>query len=363
MGNIVAQAAPNAARAGANTDITSLGALASINGGQIGGFRNLLINGDGRAYQWNNNYATGWDANDAYGSMVPWINLCQSGNVSSYKITDVANGTPFMVRSVNNHGSAQRFGLAQWIEGCNCKHLRGKSVTLSGKVRCSASTTIRWAICEWTGTEDTPSTAVDIVNSWTNTTFTAGQFFKSTTFNVLATGSKALTANTLDDITALTATVGSSCNNLIVFIWTDSTQNNGVTLDFAAQLEEGSVATAREHRPIQIEQRLVWRYEWIAEVTATAAIAVATVQSTTTLIAAIQWPVRMRVVPNGYQGGSFNKNKSGSASSVSNGGMPSATEEWGQYEWTSSGMTEGDAWRIQRASGTPYVAAYCPIGG
>ncbi|MFX6823249.1 hypothetical protein ABTH33_20080, partial [Acinetobacter baumannii] len=88
-----------------------------------------------------------------------------------------------------------RMGLIQWIENADCADLRGQTVVASARARMSAATTLRFAILEWTGTAD--AITKDVVNSWTNSTFTAGNFFKSTTLTVTATGSIALAANTL----------------------------------------------------------------------------------------------------------------------------------------------------------------------
>jgi hypothetical protein len=156
-----------------------------------------------------------------------------------------------MMRITQSQASAQRFGTSQIIESVNSKDLRGQAVTLSARVRCSASTTLRYAILEWTGIAD--SVTSNFVKSWTSTTFTADNFFTLTSTTVTGTGSTALTANTLATV-SLTATVGSSCNNLVVIFWTDSTQAQNVTLDIGkVQLEIGSSATAFERRPYAIE--------------------------------------------------------------------------------------------------------------
>lgn len=244
-----------AAAAGANSDIISVDALQSVNGGQLAGLRNLLINADGRF----NQRSPSTNADNTYGHD-RWLALTQTSTIAVSTVSDAENGTPRMWRLSQPQATAQRMGFAQWIEGVNCRHLRGKTVTLSGRIKFSLNAAVRYAICEWTGTEDTPSTARDIVNDWTDGAFTAGHFFKSTTFNVLATGSITPAAATLADLTKLSATVGNSANNLIVFIWTEGTAAQNATLDASLQLEQGSVATAREFRPFSIEYLLCQRY-------------------------------------------------------------------------------------------------------
>jgi hypothetical protein len=110
------------------------------------------------------------------------------------------------------------------------------------RIRCSASTPIRYAILGWTGTEDAVTS--DVVNSWTNATFTAGNFFNSTTLSVLGVGAVTPSAATWTSLTALTASLGSSFNNIIVMVWTETAQAQNVTLDVDyVQFEAGATAS------------------------------------------------------------------------------------------------------------------------
>jgi len=217
--------------------------------------RNLLINPDGRF----NQRAPATNADNTYGHD-RWLALTQTSTIAVSTVVDAENGTPRMWRLTQSQATAQRMGYAQWIEGANCKHLRGKSVTLSGRIKFSLNAAVRYAICEWTGTEDTLSTARDPVNDWTNGTFTGGNFFKNTTFNILATGSITPSAATLTNLVALTATIGNSANNLLVFIWTEGTAAQNATLDGSLQLEIGAAASPREIRPAGAEFALCNRY-------------------------------------------------------------------------------------------------------
>lgn len=222
---------------------------------QSGAFRNVLINSGGRF----NIRAPASNANNTYGHD-RWVALTQTSTIAVSTVTDAENGTPRMWRLTQSQATAQRMGYAQWVEGANCKHLRGKQVTLSGRINFSLNASIRYAVCEWTGSEDTLGSARDPVNSWTNGTFTAGNFFKSTTFNVLGVGAITPAAATLTDLAALTVTVGNSANNILVFIWTEGAAAQNATLDGAVQLEAGAVASVREYRPVAVEQMLCDRY-------------------------------------------------------------------------------------------------------
>lgn len=217
------------------------------------GVKNVLINGCFRI----NQRAAATNADDTY-AHDRWNILTQTGTVAASTQTLVEDGTANMMRITQSQASAQRFGFEQIIEAGNTYPLRGQTVTLSARVRMSASTTLRYAILEWTGTADSPVS--DVVNDWTSGTFTAGNFFKSTSMTVTATGSTALTANTLTNI-SLTGTLGSSVTNAIVMFWTDSTQAQNVTLDIGnAQLELGSVATSFERRSLGFEMAMAYRY-------------------------------------------------------------------------------------------------------
>lgn len=216
-------------------------------------FRNRIINPSGMIAQ-RDLVST---ADGAY-CFDRWIALTQSNPVTPSALTNVEDGTPYMMRLMQANASAQRFGLIQWLESANCIDLRGQSVFLTARVRMSASTTLRYAIVEWTGTADTITK--DAVNDWTSGTFTTGNFFKSTTTTIVATGSIALTANTLASI-ALSGVISSSMNNLAVFFWTDSTQAQNVTLDIGnVDLKRSLTSSAFEARSYAEELALCMRY-------------------------------------------------------------------------------------------------------
>jgi hypothetical protein len=227
--------------------------VVSVNSGPLAGFRNRLINGCMRL----NQRAAASNADDTY-AFDRWYILTQTGAVAAATQSLIENGWPYAMRITQSQASAQRFGCAQIIEYANSTDLRGQPVTLSARVRISATTTLRYAILEWTGTANTVTS--DVVNDWTSGTFTAGNFFNSTTLTVTATGSTALTANTAATV-SLSTTLGSSTTNVIVFFWTDSTQAQNVTLDIGkVQFEIGATATTFEARSYTAEDMLCRRY-------------------------------------------------------------------------------------------------------
>lgn len=210
---------------------------------------NVVINPDGAV----NTVGTTSTADDTYGGADLWYSLNQSNPTSWAQGLNLEATTPFYQRGTQSNASAQRFGRAQIIPTADCRHMRGQAIVLSARAQLSSTATLRYAILEWTGTADAVTS--DIVNDWTSSTYTAGNFFVSTTTNVLAVGSTALTAATPATITALTATVGASMNNLIVFFWTEATAAQNVTLDIAkVSLKLGSVATPYYPRPVAEEK-------------------------------------------------------------------------------------------------------------
>jgi hypothetical protein len=117
-----------------------LGDLATKNQSDLGafGFRNRVINPSGQI----NQGGTGTAADGTYW-FDQWVHLNQSNPVTPSQLTNVENGTPFMMRTTQSNATAQRFGLIQPLEMANCIDLRGQTVTLSARVRMSASTTLR----------------------------------------------------------------------------------------------------------------------------------------------------------------------------------------------------------------------------
>lgn len=244
-----------------NTGAFSLAGGLTNSGNQIQidgafGFRNRLINPSGAIWQRANSGAAA--VTDGTYAFDRWYGLTQTAGVTASQVANAEDGTPFMMRLSQANASAQRFGLAQVIESANCIDMRGQRVALSARVRMSAATTLRYAIVEWSGTADAPTK--DFVLSWTNTTFTAGNFFTTTSTVVTATGSVALAANTLTSISLL-AQLSSTGNNVAVMFWTDSAQAQNVTLDIGkVQLEQSISVTSLAYRSRSDEEALCKRY-------------------------------------------------------------------------------------------------------
>lgn len=223
--------------------------------GQLYGFRNLLINpSGGRIYQ----RAIASTADDTYFAD-RWYALTESGNITPSVLVDPENDYPDGCRLTQPNATAQRYGFAQIVEGKNCKMYRGSSGVLAPRIRVSSSVAIRYAVLGWTGTEDTVTS--DVVLNWSSASFTAGGFFLASNVSVLAIGSSTSSANTWTTLPAIAGALGSSFNNLIVMVWTESAQAQNFTLDFDwVQLEKGAIATPADVRPYEIELARCQRY-------------------------------------------------------------------------------------------------------
>lgn len=259
---------------------------------------NRIINGSGLITQ----AGLASTADGAYTGFDQWLALTQSNPITPSQLADQENGTPYMMRLTQANASAQRFGLIQPIEHTNGSDLRGNFVMLSARVRMSVTTTLRYAIVEWTGTLD--AITKDIVNDWTSGTFTTGNFFKSTTTTVAATGSTAMTATNFATV-QLAATISSQMQNILVFFWTDSTQAQNVTLDIGnVKFEIGRDPTPYQPRPFAQELALCQRY-WETSYNYGATIGGSSVAagarsgfgvSTTAIFAPLQFLVRKRSI-------------------------------------------------------------------
>jgi hypothetical protein len=160
---------------------------------------------------------------------------------STLSFPEATQGTA--LRLTQSQAAAQRFGFITGVMSDDTLSCRNGAVTMTARVRCSVATNIRYAICEWTGTANAVNG--DPVNDWNSGTFTAGNFFKSTTLNILAVGVLDLTgnANVWQSLPALTGVVGNTANNLVLVIWTENTQAQNVTLDVGLlQLQRGLIA-------------------------------------------------------------------------------------------------------------------------
>jgi hypothetical protein len=212
-------------------------------------WRNALLNGGFGIWQRQNDPTTATEyADDTY-CADRWYALTESGPIDAQRID--GSTQRYAARLTQKQATAQQVGLAQIIEGGNCRHLRGQAVTFSVRVRCSAACMARVAVLEWTGGED--SVTSDVVADWANWAWAANA---SAPGAIVSTSLSAATWAQLEQ----SVTLGNGFTNLIVFVWTNALDAS-TTLDLeAAQLERGSASTPFEVRPTGAELALCQRY-------------------------------------------------------------------------------------------------------
>lgn len=269
--------------------------LGAVRTTQLYGQRNRLING---GFQINQRAVTS-AADDAY-CLDRWYVLTETGNVSMVQQTDQENGTPFNIRLTQPDATAKQLGLAQIVESANCRDLRGKTATLSARIRCSAAVQINYAVLEWTGSADAVTS--DVISAWSGApTYVANIIERAK--GTITPGVAAWT-----DVPALNAAISASTNNLIVLFWSDTDLAQSVTLDIArVQLEPGAYATPFEFQTIGVALQKCQRYFWK---TYSQGMAPATIsnegvfvigRAASTQINAqvgmLQFPIEMRAVP------------------------------------------------------------------
>jgi hypothetical protein len=204
----------------------SVPSISTLNVGTLPDFYNYLINGGFDFFQRTAPATLTSRSDDTYGPD-RWNILSQTTSVQTQRVTgDTLSVNAGQLKQ--NQAAAQRMGMEQIIEGLESVAFRGKVVIAQSKIKCSASQPIYIAILEWTGTLD--SVTSDIVLDWTSGTYTANNFFLAADLGIVAIATVTPSAATWTAL-SVSGTVGASCNNLIVFIWTGGTAAQNVTLD------------------------------------------------------------------------------------------------------------------------------------
>jgi len=207
------------------------------NSGQLAGFRNKLINGDMRIAQRGTGIVVG--AGQGY-TLDQWAIANPVGNSSTtthgvFSPGDIAKYGCYTSFTGGVAGS----NIRNKIEGVNT--LQGKKATLSLYVGATGFSTVNVFLRQTFGTGGSPSAAVDTPAQTINLT---GTYAKNVlTFDVPSTAGK---------------TLGTSGDCLeLIFLLPAGT---GAFFLTNVQLEEGSIATPFEQRPIGLELSLCQRY-------------------------------------------------------------------------------------------------------
>jgi hypothetical protein len=219
--------------------------------------QNFLINGGFDYFQRTLPGTLTAVTNDTYGPD-RWNILTETTTVQIQQVVGDVNSI-FAGTLKQNQAAAQHMGLLQILEMYPSFALRGKTVIAQARIYCTSSQPIRIAILEWTGTADVPTSNVVKSATWAGP-YTANNFFLTSNLTVTAVAAVTPATNTWTALT-VTGTVSASCNNLIVFIWTEGTAAQNVTLGIAeAGLYTGTQVRNWEPRLPQQELALCQRY-------------------------------------------------------------------------------------------------------
>lgn len=214
--------------------------VASLNGGQLAGHRNKLLN----AGFSRNTRALASVADDAY-FLDRWYALTESGTLTPSQLTDPESGAPFGLRLTQPDAAPKRMGFAQIIASDNIRQYASRAMHLAARLRLSTGSAIRYAVIEHTGTADVVTS--DVVNNWASANFTAGNFFIAG-LTILRTGTITPGAATWGEVSAWDA-LSAGVKNVIIPIWTENPVAQNTTLDCSRiQYEPGVVATPHEWR-------------------------------------------------------------------------------------------------------------------
>lgn len=184
---------------------------------------NLLLNGDfSQWYRQKTGFAGATD--DTY--FVPkWYTLLQGTDSTVARedsLVSSARDANFGCRLVAG-GTTNRFGIAQIVEAQQSWTLQGREAIFQAAMRCnlnagSGSMNVRMALLEWTGSYDQVTS--DVVNDWTSSDYSAGNFFLGSNVTVAAV-EQCVVGHSAWDVYSVRGTISNGCDNVIVMIWTE----------------------------------------------------------------------------------------------------------------------------------------------
>ena len=217
---------------------------------------NLLCNGNFRLAERQATPSTLTNYADRAFSADRWIQLQQLDNVQYARNSGTVGsitlptGSTYWAQLKQTNASTNKWGFLQQLPNHMTAPLQGAQVRFQCQVASTDTNSVRLAIVQWTGTADAMTR--DIVNDWTSTTYTTGNFFTSTTLSVTVSSATVLTANTWTNV-SLEAAVGSTTTNIAVFIWnsTGSAQNTSLGIAQAMLTRAYVTTTASSMLPFK----------------------------------------------------------------------------------------------------------------
>jgi hypothetical protein len=214
----------------------------SINGGQLSGMRNRIINGAMTVDQRYAGAARTITAGAALSYTVDrWYASCTGANVTGQR---VAGATAGQYRFTGASG-VTAIGFGQRIEQLNSADLAGTTATLSVDLANSVLTSVGWTAFSANSPDEFGTLA-----SPTRTQIAAGTF----------------TVNSNVTRYAVNISIPSGATNGIEIVFTVGAQTSGTWTIGNVQLEPGTVATPFERRSYGLDLALCQRYFWAPNV-------------------------------------------------------------------------------------------------
>lgn len=209
-----------------------------LNGGQLAGMRNKIVNGAMKIDQRNAGASQTFTAGAALAYAVDrWYGYCTGANITGQRVA-ISNGQNRY--RFTGAASNTAVGFGQRIEAVNCLDLAGSTATLSVKLSSSSLTSITWT-AYYANSADTFGTLA------------------SPTRTQIATGT--FTINSTEATYSANVSVPSAATTGIEIVLTGGALLGTQTLTIGdVQFEIGSLATPFEHRPFGAELALCQRY-------------------------------------------------------------------------------------------------------
>jgi hypothetical protein len=205
---------------------------------------NYVTNGDFQVSQ-RGSYSTSDNGHiiDRWRLLLGAVNAATASQESS----DVPAGGSRYALKLTSGSASHKFGALHVIESRDCWSLRGETVSLQAKLKCTAGISdVKMGVLVWTSTGD--STTGDPVSAWGTTgssvTPASNWAFANTPSNLSVTTS-------WDTYFVPNVTIPTNAVNLAIMIWSDDTTATTTTdylLMTDVQLERGTVCTDFDRR-------------------------------------------------------------------------------------------------------------------
>ena len=256
----------------------NLTALASINGGQIAGLRNRVINGSMATDQRNSGAAQTITAGAALAYTVDrFYGYSTGANVTGQQVAGTSPNA-YLYR-FTGAASVTKIGFAQRIEDLNCQDLAGNTAKLSVDLSNSLLTTVTWTAY------------------YANTANTFGSL-ASPTRTLISTGTFTVTSTLTRYNTSIT--IPSAATTGIEIELSVAAQISGTWSIGNFQLELGSTATIFEQRSYGLELALCQRYLPAFNASSTSSyISSAATTDASNVTMFVPFSVKTRIAPTG----------------------------------------------------------------